>query len=893
MAILSTDKQYVTVEKGDTLWDIAEGFLGAGSKYKSLAAINNLVNPDLIYPGEKIYLYSATAQSTKTYSAKKATIQQFGVLSTDDNTLFATWNWSKESQTESYKVEWVYDTGDGFWLSGSSTTNTVDHDNRALSRQSTYSIPSGARRVRFRVKPISKKKSSNSDATYWTASWSDSKYYTDSTPLSTPSAPSDVKIEDLTLTVTMDGLDTAITKVEFQIVKDNAASSYNTSSKLTIKSSHVSYSCKVTAGSEYKVRCRVWDEDNQKSDWSPYSSNISSKPSTPSGFEYCRASSETSVYLEWKEVKTAKTYEIEYTTEKNYFDLTDQTTTVSGITLTQREIVGLESGDKYFFRLRAVNENSVASDWSDISSVVIGEKPEAPTTWSSTTTAVIGEDLILYWLHNSKDGSYQTYAELEITANGVSEVTPIQSFTEDDADTVSSYVIDTTKYSNDTEIKWKVRTRGVITETSDWSTERIVTIYTKPELTLSLVNSAGETVEILESLPLRVKATAEPSTQLAIGFYLTITSNGTYETTDVIGNPKTVNQGDIVYSNYFDKSHLDISLTAGDIDLENGEEYTVSCVVSLNSGLTAEHALPITVSWTDIWCEPNAEIGIDTDTFTAYITPYCDERQITKYLVEYTTGVYIKTSESVSFAWGDPVIGARTATGENVYLGTNGDGEEIYFCEVEEATVIEDVWLAVYRREFDGRFTEIASGLDAANRTTVSDPHPSLDFARYRIVATDKSTGTISYNDLPGYPVGGTAVIIQWDEQWSSFEVAEDETPAEPTWSGSLLKLPYNIDVSNNNKLDVTLVEYIGRSHPVSYYGTQIGESATWNVVIEKDDVETIYALRRLAKWIGDVYVREPSGTGYWAHIEVSFSQKHLDLTIPVTLDITRVEGGI
>lgn len=79
----------------------------------------------------------------------------------------------------------------------------------------------------------------------------------------------------------------------------------------------------------------------------------------------------------------------------------------------------------------------------------------------------------------------------------------------------------------------------------------------------------------------------------------------------------------------------------------------------------------------------------------------------------------------------------------------------------------------------------------------------------------------------------------------------------------------------------------------MSYYGTQLGETASWKVEIEKSDVDTLYALRRLAIWMGDVYVREPSGSGYWANISVSFSQTHKVLTIPVTLDITRVEGGI
>ena len=108
-----------------------------------------------------------------------------------------------------------------------------------------------------------------------------------------------------------------------------------------------------------------------------------------------------------------------------------------------------------------------------------------------------------------------------------------------------------------------------------------------------------------------------------------------------------------------------------------------------------------------------------------------------------------------------------------------------------------------------------------------------------------------------------------------------------------MLKIPYNIDISNNHSIDSELVEYIGRKHPVAYYGTQLGETATWNVEIPKDDKDTLYAIRRLSIWTGDVYVREPSGSGYWANIVVSYSQTHKEVTIPISFKITRVEGGI
>lgn len=131
---------------------------------------------------------------------------------------------------------------------------------------------------------------------------------------------------------------------------------------------------------------------------------------------------------------------------------------------------------------------------------------------------------------------------------------------------------------------------------------------------------------------------------------------------------------------------------------------------------------------------------------------------------------------------------------------------------------------------------------------------------------------------------------------WSAFDVSdanEADVVDTPPWSGSLIRIPYNIDVSDKADPDVTLVKYAGRKRQVSYYGTQLGESSTWRVEIPADDNETLYALRRLMIWTGDVYVREPSGSGYWANVKVSFSRTHCALTIPVTFDITRVEGGM
>lgn len=910
MAKLSSDGKYVTVERGDTLSEIAQEFAGGASKYKQLAAINNISNPNRIYIGQKIYLSSTsggsgtgTTTSTKPATSNKATIDQFGLLSNVDNTLFATWSWSR-SNTESYKVLWTYDTGNGVWLVGSNSTITVDEDAPSLSRQSTYSIPSGARRVQFKVKPISEKKTQNDKETsYWTAEWSTVKTWTDNTPLETPGTPSLV-IEKYKLTAILDDIDIDAEGIEFEIVKDNTKT-FKTG-KAKIVTGHASYSCTVDAGSEYKVRCRSY-KGSDRSDWSGYSANEGTIPSTPTGITTVRANDETSVYLEWAAEKTAKTYDIEYTTKKEYFDASDQTTTENGIANTHYIVTGLESGKEYFFRVRAVNTDG-ESGWSEIKSVVVGKNPAAPTTWSSTTTAITGEELNLYWTHNSEDGSVQTFAELELYINGVKETYTLSEskvdnstltykpLSEEDrkAGKTNTVTIKTAQFVEGTKIDWRVRTAGVTKVYGDWSAQRQIEVNAPPTLALTLTDSDGRALEVITAFPFYISGVAGPKTQAPIGYHLVVTSNAIYETTDNVGNTRIVNIGEEVYSQYFDTFEaLLVEFSANNIDLENNISYTATCTVSMNSGLTVESSLIFSVAWTDMEYEPNAEISIDPDTLTAYIRPYCENGMVTTYKVEAANGVYTVTSKEVAGVWGEEVAGAKTTTGERVYLGVDSNGAELYFCEVESKTPITNVYLSVYRREFDGSFIELASGLDGALNTTITDPHPSLDLARYRIVAISKDTGSVSYYDVPGYPVGGIAAVIQWDEAWTSFESTEEAALEQPPWAGSLLKLPYNIDVSDNSKPDVALVEYIGREHPISYHGTQIGHTANWNTDIPKTDKETLYALRRLQRWMGNAYVREPSGSGYWASVVVSFSQKHKDLVIPVTLSITRVEGGV
>lgn len=789
------------------------------------------------------------------------------LLSYTGNTLLATWDWSKSS-TESYLVKWEYRTElvDKWIGSPTPTTITVDEDSPASSRMSTYSIDSDAIKVRFSVKPVAKPKEGTK--TYpWEASWSTAvEYDVKTNPPLTPSTPSfqfTTNSEgNYVLEAVLENLSLNATNIHFQVLKRDPTSKglevYKTSDTAIQYSTdedknnringYARYTCYAEDNAEYYVRARS-ARDSLTSEWSDYSSTpVYSLPTAPTEILEVRAESETSVYIEWAEVLTAEKYDVEYVTELKYFDTPGQSTTTSTSERTPRLIIsGLESGKTYYFRVRSVR-GSLVSDWTEPESVIVGKKPGTPLTWSSAESIVTGESLIFYWVHNSEDNSKQTAAKLELTIGGtITEIDVVIDNEKEEVERIQSYTFDTSSLSQGTTILWRVCTKGAYPGDpnaegdyagyGEWSIQRIIEVYAPPHTTLSVTDVDKNEIDTLVTFPIYVNASPGPVSQAPLSYHLSLTANHAYDTTDAVGNFRRITAGEEIFSRHYDQSSkLSVKLSAGDMILENNIEYTLTCTVAMNSGFTASASTTFVTAWAEDDYVVNAEVTVDTDSYTTAILPYCTT-EYGRYVDGYT--------------------------------------------------------LTVYRRNYDGSLTKIMGGITNGSGTHATDPHPALDYARYRIVATSNKTGRMIFSDLPGIQVGGTEIVVQWAEKWSNFDNPDSTFPSEPEWAGSILRLPYNIDIQESTNPDVSRVEYTGRQHPVTYYGTQLGESASWSTVIDKNDVETLYALRRLARWMGDVYVREPSGSGYWANITVSISQTHGELTIPVTLNVTRVEGGV
>lgn len=733
---------------------------------------------------------------------------------------------SEKSNLDHYSVHWYYATGNGVWFDGGSSDVKLTN--------ATYNYPNNASKVKVTVKPVSKTHQVNGNETpYWTGTSSSVEYRVSELPPDKLSAPT-ITLDKYKLTAKIENItDAKAEKVHFEIVKDDSKWGSGVS---TVKTARASYTCTIAAGGKYRARCRAINYVGGSpvyGPWSPYSSESTAVPGIPTGVRVT-VESKTSVKVSWNKDITSTSYKVEYATKKSYFDSSSE---VKSITVTNNYavITGLETGNNWYFRVRGINGQG-ESGWSNIVYKVVGTKPEPPTTWSLTSTAIIGEPVVLYWVHNTEDGSKQNEAQIELTINGQANVITVDTSNdeveEDEKDKIYSYTLDLTEHPEGAEILWRVRTRGITYEYSEWSIQRTINTYAPPVSSISLGDNSG----ILSSFPFNIVATAGPSTQTAISYHVRITAENTHTTVNNMGQTVIVNYGDEVFSKIFILSNntLSFELLPENVNLENNQQYKVTVVVSMNSGLVSESSDFFTVSWSDTNYQPDASVTIDIKNLCAYISPFCLDE----------TGI-----------------------------------------------LIQDVVMSVFRREYDGSFTEIGSNIENYGSISVTDPHPALDYARYRVVARNRATNVIGFTDLPGIPVNEPSIVIQWNEEWSMFDYSEEAAPEFPSWTGSMLKLSYNVDVSESYDPDRSVVEYIGRKYPVGYYGTQRGSSANWSTVIPKSDKETIYALRRLAAWNGDVYVREPSGNGYAAQISVSMSIKHKDVTIPVSFTVKRVEG--
>lgn len=840
-----------------------------------------------------------------------------------------------------YKLEWFYFTGNttaktgtNIWLAGSTTTvefqKTVDPQGKYY-QTATYTPPDNAVLVKVRITPESKdleKEVKNKTETkgkhFNGKSRSASLNLIDilePEPV-TPAVPStpEVTITGTTLLAEVTNYNDENGKyIQFQVIKNNKTV-IGDDKIVKIKYGRAAVKLEIAIGGQYKVRARAsalsgqpdynpdpdpldyipgltiaeyaarakayaqaaanmsaaaanqakidFENPAYTSNWSDFSDNegtipadVDEKKVTVKAKTFGNLSG---VKVDWARANNAHSYEVEYTTDPDFFDSSPgNVQSVEVIGVTEAEITGLDSGNTWYFRVRAKNEDGDASAWTKTyPSIKIGTTPTAPTTWTITSTIKVGTNPTIYWTHNCEDGSEQSDVQVRVKVDNYDWMT---LYPEDNKanhftiDILSSYW--TLPIEDGTKIKWQVRTKGLVDTFSPWSATKTIEVYSPPQVEchLSYGNNLGDDTQSpfeMGYYPLVIELEALPANRTVVSFSVSITSNKEYTDLDEVGNVITIRAGQEIYRRTFNhaknqNNYGKLSLGPGDINLlssiNNEYTYTITATAAMSSGLTAK-------------------------TTRTFVLDYTVEEQF------YYCSAMVTLNSNLT-----------------------ADIVPVAMDEFDNPKQSKYLKLSVYRREYNGQFTLIADDITTEKYpVVVTDPHPSLHYMSYRIVAISTRTGAVSYNDTQAIPVLHSAIVIQWDEEWQIYYgdnnimdlTADTGSMDIQTWQGSILQLPYNVDITAEQKNDVELVGYIGREHPVSYYGTQKSETGHWKADIPKRDTETLYLLRRLANYMGDVYVREPSGIGYWAHVDVSYNIDHVKTVVPVTLTITRVEGG-
>lgn len=816
--------------------------------------------------------------------------------------VYLEWIQSRYDSAESYTIEYTDDQKYFGTAGGNVSSVTVSGDNGKPPKTNAYltGFPSDAKTLYFRIRGNNSAGSSGWSYTVSLSATTTDKSILDLSDPITPPVPTVKLDEDGNIVMSVSNVgDLNAKSIRFEFVRPHLDAAINEKYKNTFRTGHytvkiikddASYTLEGYKGSKYKVRCRSI-RGELMSEWSDYTDYIYTLPLiSDDAFTVYRPSKTsegkiTEIELKWKKAlrDSATGYEIWYSTELDDLNINDKAE-ANGKKIsipsdqTFYKLTGVDAG-KYYFRIRATN-SAGHSGWSNYVSVSIGEAPNIPATWSLVDHIVSGESVTLYWTHNPTDGSSETKAEIKIRVisryDGSELFSDVYSRNkpEEEKDKNGEFLLSTLQTDSHDAIpsgiiKWQVRTAGISGKfnTDGWSAERTIDVFPKQTYDVELWSLYSNS-ENISSLPLVIQGQLVGFGGNIISVYYQITSASNYIDLAADGSTLHVHVGDTIYSKFitggtdddagykyienyedtYEESEISehrLQLGAGLLNLQSGQKYDVKCTVTTDYGATktARKSFTFTPDENRMLEENDSIVGatfsVDEDNVVIYINP-------------------------------------TYASPDN---------------EVEYES-LPNVWLSVYRCEYDGTFTLIADKLPNREGLFVVDPHPSLNNARYRIVCLFKDTGETIYNDLVCEDLHEKSIVMKWNEDWYDFETLDSTELSDMPWSGSILRLPYNIDISDKNSPDVALVKYAGRKFPVSYYGTQIGESATWSTVIPADDDLTLYELRRLSKWMGDVYVQEPSGIGYWANVKISMDIKHNELTIPVQIDITRVEGG-
>ena len=223
------------------------------------------------------------------------------------------------------------------------------------------------------------------------------------------------------------------------------------------------------------------------------------------------------------------------------------------------------SGGTVQFRVRATR-GALASAWTLSASIVTITPPLAPTiVQAPANPTAYGDSSVISWTPNHPDGSSQESAEIKVTNPGGTSTTYTVT-------TATSYTLTPNATGTWTA---QVRTKGLDPSYGEWSQSVSWAVANPPAVVITSPATDGTDIN---ALPMTVSWTVTDSTGVSTQRII------------IEGGSEILNRtlaGDV----------RTLSLAASDVDLTDGETYTIRIRVMGGSGLVTEQTRIFDVSW--------------------------------------------------------------------------------------------------------------------------------------------------------------------------------------------------------------------------------------------------------------------------------------------------------
>lgn len=533
-------------------------------------------------------------------------------------------------------------------------------------------------------------------------------------------------------------------------------------------------------------------------------------------------------------------YEFEYSDDGNAWanHQVDAIThaTLESTSATSFTVGGLDSGRRWYVRMRRTNGTG-SSKWTGLVSTVLATEPTAPTVGTLPTSVSADGRFTVSWTHNSEDGSDQSAYELD--ANGTT-----LTGTTDTAIVLTPSELGVGDGGN---IVVKVRTKGVSASWSPWSAAQTVYVFADPSVGVALTSGGDDVEGDATTFPLQIVAQLPTyvAANHAVTWWAEICAGESYPSVGRDGSEVTVSDGERLW-------HIDAPATDGTEVPAEGDACNQVCLVA-------------TVGADALHLEPNV---------TYIVRAGC------------ATSAGLRGEDEATFVWSP----SGTVGQPDAVLEYDPDtlGMVVTVTCVDDGDDPTDATMAVWRVESGGSTVLVAEGL--AHGGTCVDPHPDFGDCSYRVVATDPATGLQEAVDVATF-VDESAVVIQWGERWDVADEADEVAPGVLSYAGERLRLPYELSLTEDREADMVEVTYLDRTRPVLYVGRALSQQFSASGVIDEDSDPGIHGrVRAMLDLGGPVYVREPSGSGFWASVRGTITPLSRGMA-QISLRFVRVEG--